>query len=392
MTSAADSRSSDPFSGLQLLSDAAYDSLGSMETVDWVAARPRVPVFREFLPGVALSIALASLAVGMSYWLPSGIPLGASALALLAGVAVRNLLPWHAWTRTGCRWVVSRLIPVAVVTLGAGLHLGVLADEGIAFLGYIVVAVVLAVAVAPLLGRCLGTQARTAFLIGAGTGVCGSSAILALAPAVDAEEEEILLSVGAINLVGLPAMFLCIAAGAVLPFSAQEFGIVCGSTIHAVPTVAGAAFDHSAEAGETATLVKLGRVAMLAPLVVVAASFWRRRKRGENGARGRSRRRAGGGVPWFVWGFLLCALAGTAGLIPDLHFSEDGSIGKAMVIAGPDGIVTLGKGILLVAMSAIGLQVGIGSLIRSGARAVGLALAVWGILAMTIGIAVWWRA
>ncbi len=384
MARPSDFANNDPFTGLQLLSDDAYASLGSMESADWSSAPSKSAPWREYVPGLALAGALAAAAVVASGWMPASLPVGGSVLALVAAILVRNALPVSAARfATGCRWIVSRVIPVAIVALGAGLNLAILATDGLRFLGYIVAAVAASAMLSLTLGRVCGVNRLTALLIGAGTGICGSSAILAVAPVIDAEEDDILLSVGAINLVGLLAMFACIGLGAIFPIPAMDFGILTGTTIHAVPTVAAAAFDHSPEAGQTATLVKLGRVAMLVPFVFLVSALWRRKHAGGT-------RKAAGGisryVPWFVWGFAATALIGTLGLIPELVFAGSPLWSGAATVSGAAILAEVGKLLLTVAMAAIGLQVGLKSMLRTGARAVLLSVVIWIAVTGLIGV------
>ena len=380
-----DLRTTDPFSGIQLLSDEAYRSLGSMEAVEWEAPPAEKPGFREMAPGFVAAVVIAAGAVAIHGVLPDALPLGAAVLAMVFGITLRNAIPLPSGIATGCRWIVSCLIPVAIVMVGAGLDLGILLSEGWRFLGYILSAVLISVMAAVLLGRMLGIETRTSLLIGAGTGICGSSAILAVAPVIEAEEDDILLSVGAINLIGLVAMVACIGLASVIPVPAIEFGILTGTTIHAVPTVAAAAFDHSLEAGQTATLVKMGRVAVLVPFVFAIALAWKRRNPGGKGMRENT-----GNViqfvPWFVWGFAATATLGTLGLIPNLGFPEGAVFRDAANYQGSALLSSAGKLLLTLAMAAIGLQVGLRSMLRTGGRAVVLATLVWLIVTAAVGL------
>jgi len=238
------------------------------------------------------------------------------------------------------------------------------------------------------LGKLLKLKHSTSLLIGCGTGICGSSAILAVAPITGADEEEIIVSVGAINLIGILALFFCIVAGAVLPIGAETFGIWTGATIHAIPTVAAAAFDHSEQAGEIATLVKLGRVAMLVPLVLVLAWTQRRLPRDPAGtgreadpsmiARGLYL------IPWFVWGFVCMALIGSLELLPHLSFPPSKFFSAGITLDSRELIRSSGKLLLAMAMAAIGLQVNLKSMLKAGKRSIVAAALAW--LALTSAI------
>src|SRR5205823_11120198 len=103
-----------------------------------------------------------------------------------------------------------------------------------------VVCIVLSIAAAVWFGRLFGVWFRTGLLIGAGTAICGTSAIVAVAPLIEAEDQDLMLSIGTVNILGLGLMFLLPALGALLRLSDEAFGIWAGTSIHAVPQVVAA--------------------------------------------------------------------------------------------------------------------------------------------------------
>ena len=377
----------DPFSGLELMSEGAFASLGSMEAVDWDAApKPK----DEILNGVLLAAVITAAAiVGQRFVLkPANIPLGSTALAMVIGITLKNLLNLSSSIQSGCRWIVTRLIPIAIVALGAGLNLSVLTTNGLRYLVFIGTAISVSIAISLVLGKILNLKPSTSLLIGCGTGVCGSSAILAVAPIIKSDEEDIIVSVGAINLIGILAMFICITAGATLPISAESFGIWTGASIHAIPTVAAAAFDHSVVAGEIATLVKLGRVAMLMPLIFIIA-FANHMKLNASTSIGQEKdtsiiARGVKLIPWFVWGFAIMALLGSLGLVPDLSFSSSTFFDNATTVNSRELIQSCGKLLLAMAMAAIGLQVNLKSVLTAGKKAIIAAMLSWITLTVVI--------
>jgi len=362
----------DPFSGLELLSEDTNLSMGSMEAVDWAPPSPDVEAAPSKLVGVSLAVTTTCAAVLTHAWLlnPFGIPFGPSVIAMIYGIIIANFVKLPEKAYIGLHWIVAALIPIAIVALGAGLDLSVLAANGWTFLSLVVLAVVVSFTAAGCLGKWLGISREATLLVGAGSAICGSSAILAIAPLISAKKDNIIASVAAINVIGLLAMTVCIAVGLAFPMADTAFGLWCGATIHAVPTVAGAAFDYSEKAGEIATLIKLGRVAMLAP-VVIAIALWCRPKLSANTtAATRAKRKLGNPlhlVPWFVVGFVVAALLKTFHLLPTLEFSAD-----SMLLAQPFSlnsgsvIQSAGKMLLTLAMAAIGLQVGLRSMLATG--------------------------
>jgi len=195
--------------------------------------------------------------------------------------------------------------------------------------------------------------------------VAPGSAIVAAAPLVDAEDEDITLSVGTVSLLGLILMFALPAIAALIGLDQRAFGIWAGSSIHAVPQVVAAGFTYGPEAGALATLVKLARVALLAPFLLCLTFLTRG---------------AGTGnipvfrlIPPFVWGFLALAVINTLGLMPALVVQPLGWDHTATVRLGP-WLVEAGNWLLTLAMAAIGLEVNLRLLIRVGAK--GLAAGV----------------
>jgi uncharacterized integral membrane protein (TIGR00698 family) len=322
-------------SNYESLSEDALLSLGSMEGVyelPVVVPRPAAPepAAEPLWPGCSAAAAVAAAALALHY-LPfapfrqvteHGIrrPLSASILAIVIGVAARNLIPGALAILPGCKAVVRRVLPLTIVLTGAGLHLGQIAAIGAASLGITAACIGVALAAAWYLGRMLSLRDKTSLLIGAGTAICGTSAIVAVAPLIDAEDQDVTLSAAAINVLGLALMFALPAAGVFFGMSSAAFGVWAGVSIHAVPQVVAAASAFSDEAAALGTLVKLARVTLLAPLMLILTVLFARRHGGAAGLKVRYSRL----IPPFVWGFLALALLNTLSLFPALQFPERG--------------------------------------------------------------------
>lgn len=366
---------------LSFLSDEAFDSLGSMEGILEPAvemeSKPVAVGDQALWPGVVASIIVAfaayliSKAAGAELTIGSlPIPVSAGIVAILLGLLARNLLRLPKTLTFGCKRIVKKVIPVAIVLTGAKLDLVAMRDVGLPVLTIIVLTMTIAIFGTYKIGRLLGLGRKVSLLLGVGTGVCGNSAIVAAAPLIDADDEDLVLSIGTVNLFGLLAMLACVLIGANL--SAQVFGVWAGTTIHAVPQVVAAGMSHSMEAGTLATLVKLVRVALLAPLVFVLALMY---------ARSHSADRSGRHVvvhyarfvPWFVWGFVIVAVVGAMGLIPELQFDAERMPGWMTgydSIALADVLGDSAKVLLALAMAAIGLEVNLRLLVRVSGKAV----------------------
>jgi len=354
------------------LSTEAAVSLGSMEGLLDGAARPAP--WPMLLPGYLLAAVTAMAA----YLLPKTAftaqigfdRLSSTMLAILLGVALRNLLPLPPAISAGCKDIIRRVIPLAIVCIGAGLDFSAIAGIGLTTLFITIVMVLLGFALAYCTARWLGLNHTTSLLLGSGTAICGSSAIAATAPLVEADDEEMLLSIGTVNLVGLLAMLALPIAAVAMELGADAFGVWCGTSIHAVPQVIAAADALSDLRGATtiATLVKMGRVALLAPLVFILAIAYARRHAADTSGGHFAHIRYAKLVPWFIWVFIAAALLKTLGLLPILHFNLLGAEALRSVDT-TDLLTSLGKIMLALAMAAIGLGVNLRSLLSVGGRA-----------------------
>jgi uncharacterized integral membrane protein (TIGR00698 family) len=191
---------------------------------------------------------------------------------------------------------------------------------------------VVALALLLLLTRLLKLPGKLGVLLGVGTAICGGTAIVATAPVIEAEEKDVVFSVATVTLLGLIAMFTLPVIGHLMDLSSKAFGIWAGLAIHQTPQVIAAGFSYSPEAGGTATIVKLARVCLLAPVVFIIGVVYARQKLKETGVSERKRINYFHLFPMFVIGFLAVALVNTVGLLPKLTLHiADGSLLRAGV-------------------------------------------------------------
>lgn len=243
------------------------------------------------------------------------LPLGAAAAlipgtppwaALLAGAALALTLgnPCAAATGRTAQW----LLQIAVVGLGAGVDLGVVARAGGQGLGYTFVGLVATFAAGAWLAGRLGVGAKVAALVCAGTGICGGSAIAAAAPAIDARPEETSAALAVVFLLNGVALLVFPVVGTWAGLDARQFGLWCALAIHDTSSVTGAALTHGHEALVIATTVKLARALWIVPVALLLGAWFRR---GTGTARGVIQ------VPWFIAGFV--AVSALFTLVPALQ-------------------------------------------------------------------------
>ncbi len=256
------------------------------------------------LPGLSLCGALAALAIGIGHVLDVAV-LNPVVVALAAGLAARGVFAQRVLL-PGIAFAVRPLLRAAIVLLGLQVTAGEMLELG----GGAIAAAVLAVALTPpaavWLGSRLGVPYRMSALLGAGTGICGASAIVAANEAVRGRAEDVAYALAVITLCGTAALVALPLFAVAFGLSPVQHGVWAGASLHEVVQAVGAAGAGGAEATQAGTVTKLMRVMLLAP-VVLALGWWTSRRGG--GGRGSG---APAPVPWFALGFLgMSALAST---------------------------------------------------------------------------------
>lgn len=290
-------------------------------------------------------------------------------VAILLGMVIRTLWTPPETVDAGVRFTAKQVLEAAVFLLGASIDLPLLLRAGPALAVSIVLLVVLGIVASFAIGRSLGLPRKLAILVACGNGICGNSAIAAIAPVIHADREHVASSIaftailGVIVVVGLP--FLVDP----LHLSFYQYGVLAGLTVYAVPQVLAAAFPVSALSGQVGTLVKLVRVLMLGPVVL----FFALRYRGAAGEKGpRPRFALTRFVPWFIIGFMFLAALRSSGVLSDALATKARSLSVWLTVA---------------AMAALGLGVDVRVVRRVGRpviATVSASLAVLIALALTL--------
>jgi uncharacterized integral membrane protein (TIGR00698 family) len=298
------------------------------------------------LPGIALTAAIA-VAAFLARSIPGIATFSPMILAILIGIAFHNVVGTPLAARPGIVFSLRRLLRAAIVLLGFQLTLTQIASVGTTGLVIVVTTLTATFVFIVAAGRVLGVDAKLTELIAAGTSICGASAIVAANTVTEAQDEDVAYAVACVTIFGSVGMFVYPLLFRVLHLDPQAYGLWTGSSIHEIAQVVAAAFQNGQRAGEIGTMVKLARVALLAP-VVFALRFKARLV--ADSAATKSARPA---LPWFVLGFIAVVCVNSAVDIPaDI---------KKM-------IVTLTTFLLSVALAAMGLETDISKLYARGLR------------------------
>lgn len=325
---------------------------------------------RRLFPGFAASAVVAAAAsfLGEHYGAPVML------FALLLGMAM-NFLSLEGACQAGIAFTAREVLRVGVALLGLRITFGQIAALGwepvLLVIGSVTVTIVVSMGVA----RALGFQTLFGLLTGGATAICGASAALALAaslPPHPRKEQATLFTVIGVSALSTLAMIAYPLIVRTLGLDPTQAGVFLGGTIHDVAQVVGAGYSLSHETGDTATVVKLMRVAMLLPVILAATTITRVASRNSRDA-GHARRPPL--LPWFAVGFLALAALNSLAPVPGAvqAFGNEAS-----------------RWCLVIAISALGMKTQLRELAKVGLKPVLLMVGETVFLALLVLAALRW--
>ncbi len=284
------------------------------------------------IPGAALALGIACIAKWLETLESSaGLHLiGASVIALFIGMAINAFFQPNKTTAPGIKFTSKKVLKFAIVLLGASLNIRTVLTVGRFSLTVMLFTLATCFGLGALIGKALGLNWKTSSLINAGTGICGGSAIAAIAPVIEADDMDIAY--------GMSATFL--------------FDTVM-SVVNDTSSVVATGYAFSEAAGDFATMVKLTRTLAIIPAVLVFAAINLHLKKKESAQANGVKVSIRSIFPWFILAFLAMSLLTSLGLLP------------AGLVSG---LKTISKFLMVAALAAIGLNTNFKSLCRSGAK------------------------
>lgn len=266
-------------------------------------------------------------------------------LAILLGTAIRSFHRLHPRFEAGIHVGAKLLLEIAVVLLGASVSAAALLANGFGLICGIAGVVVLAILFSYFIGRGAGLPKKMAILIACGNSICGNSAIAAVAPVIGADGEDVAASIAFTAVLGVAVVLGLPLLVGLLSFTPVEYGVFAGLTVYAVPQVLAATASVSAASVHIGTLVKLVRVLMLGPVVLVLSVFC--------GGSGRARPNLSHLLPWFIVGFLLLLGLRSLGWIPQAALAPAHDLSNFLTI---------------MSMAALGLGVDARAVLQAGGK------------------------
>ena len=324
--------------------------------IEWEKTKRRLKMKEKtrdrasFALGVAICFLLAALSILIERLIPGGL-LGASIIALFMGTIINSFFHPE-WMAPALKFTSKRVLKVAIVLLGASLSLSTILSVGRMTFFVMIFTFLMCFGGGFFIRRIFGLNWKLSNLISAGTGICGGSAVAAIAPVIDAEDKDIAFAMSSTFLFDMVMIALYPLMGRALGMSDIAYGIWAGTSVNDTASVLASGFAFSEAAGDFAIMVKLTRTIAIIPTVLVFAYIGthikqKEMKSSQNGKKVNLVKI----IPWFICFFLLFAIMNTAGAIPQ-------AISGAMKSAS--------KFLMVSALAAIGLSTSIADFRKAG--------------------------
>ncbi len=263
-------------------------------------------------------------------------PLVSAPIALFLGILAAQW-PGNPFGTANKR-ITTILLQVSIVALGFGMNFESALQAGADGFLFTILSIIGTIGAGLLLGYYVKSGFKTSFLVSSGTAICGGSAIAAVAPVINADENQVSVSLGIVFILNAIALFIFPPIGKAFEMTGQQFGMWAAIAIHDTSSVVGAASRFGEGALEVATTVKLARALWIIPLTLASAVIFR--------SKGKIK------FPYFIIGFILAMIAGT-------YFIEE-KISDAFYFSGRSLLnVTLfliGSGLSFTRLKAIGIR------------------------------------
>ena len=229
---------------------------------------------QKMLPGCLMALAIAAVAkllenleqaAGLHF-------IGASVIALFIGMFINSFYKPNDVTAPGIKFTSKKLLKVAIVLLGASLNITTVLKVGRFSLTVMVFTLATCFGVGYFVGKALGLNWKMSNLISAGTGICGGSAIAAIAPVIEATDLDVAYGMSATFLFDMAMIVLFPIMGRALGLSDAAYGLWAGTAVNDTSSVVAAGYAFSEKAGDFATMVKLTRTLAIIPTVLCLPS------------------------------------------------------------------------------------------------------------------------
>lgn len=313
---------------------------------------------QKTVPGLLLCLVIAFFASLLGKKFPI---IGGPVIAIIFGMILTHFLPQKENFQPGITFTAKKILQYAVILLGFGLNLTIIAQTGKQSLPIILATITTSLVISFVLCKVMHIPGKISTLVGVGSSICGGSAIAATAPVIGADDEEVAQAISVIFLFNVLAAILFPHMGTLIGFSqtsGEAFGIFAGTAVNDTSSVTAAAstWDNLYQLGsatlDKAVTVKLTRTLAIIPITLVLA-FIRTRKEKNNGEQHVDFKKI---FPFFILYFIAASIITTIAT----------SMGVPASFFQP--FKELSKFFIIMAMAAIGMNTDIIKLIKTGGK------------------------
>ena len=303
-----------------------------------------------FALGLVICFAVAAASVLLERVIPGEL-LGASIIALFMGTIINSF--FHPkWIKPALKFTSKKILKGAIILLGASLSVNTILSVGKMTFFVMIFTFAMCFGGGYFVRKIFGLTWKLSNLISAGTGICGGSAVAAIAPVIDAEDKDIAFAMSSTFLFDMVMVALYPLMGKALGMSDIAYGIWAGTSVNDTASVVASGYALSEAASDFATMVKLTRTIAIIPTVLVFAWIGVRMKKKEMQAAGDGKKvNMMKIIPWFIGGFLVLAILNSVGFIP----ADVSALMK-----------TASKFLMVTALAAIGLGTSITDFRKAG--------------------------
>ena len=304
---------------------------------------------REILPGFLVALSVALVAMFIAKFLPK---LGAGTISIFLGIIVGNLFLNQDVFQKGYKFSETDILSYSIVLLGATLSVSTLLELGFGGFVFIIIQMAITIVGAIFIGKKLGFNENFRFLMASGNAVCGSSAIAATAPVIDADDKDKGIAITIVNITGIVLMFILpLIANALFKDDTMQTGALIGGTLQSVGQVAASGAMVGEEVKDIAMIFKILRVVLLVVVVFVFGTLKNKStqeivREEEQAVKKRKVR-----IPWYVIGFFIACALFSLRIIP-VSLSHICKV--------------ISNNLEVIALAAIGLRVNIKLLLKQG--------------------------
>lgn len=300
---------------------------------------------KSYIPGTIFVLIISYVSMFLNNFLETYIKLEALTIAIIIGIIYNNMIGTQDIFKEGVKFSLKKLLKVGIVLLGFKLNIHAILRLGPQILTMVLIYVPFTLILAIILGRLLKANEKLATLIGVGSCICGASAVVALAPCINADDDDSVVAVSIVSFLGTIGVLVYSAvAASSLNLTEIQYGAWSGLTLHGVSHALAAAFALGDTAGEIGTFVKMTRVLMLVPVSLALGYLFNKESKGSTKAK----------FPMYVLYFIIAGIINSLGILPEF---------ATKVLTGASSLL------ILMAMTAMGLSVHFESIINKGIKA-----------------------